>query len=315
MWWCNPQTVVIRQCPYRRGLKHIPLFCQIAQQTIGHLSHMLAAEYTYQRVDLGPVFEHLLALPFRQATGHNHPPGTPAVFQRQHLVDGLVGFLAGLFNESTGIDDNKVSSCGFVYQLVTVQLQQTQHPFAVDQVFRAAETDKGIRAFGLTTFRRIGSVHVLPSQNAQQSRFDCRQDSTLMIAHPTDRNEAAQSAPADLAAFQLPGAMQNRSRLTNAQFSVRTWLIFSGGCAAGCSLLGLRLHAYLTTCGSMLLLFWAGVAVAFVGEVLNEQRDCWLLPAVCSSIVGSLVALISLFTAMYYGALFLVSHVARSLSI
>ena len=135
-----------------------------------------------------------------------------------------------------------------------------------------------------------------------------------MIAHPTDRNEAAPPAPADLAVFQLPGATQNRSRLTNAQFSMRTWLIFSAGCAAGCSVLGLRLHSYLTTCGSMLLLFWAGVAVAFVGEVLNERQDRWLFPAVCSSIVGSLVALISLFTAMYYGLLFLVIHAVRSLS-
>ena len=136
-----------------------------------------------------------------------------------------------------------------------------------------------------------------------------------MIAHPTNRNEAVHSASADLATFQLPGAVHNRSRLTNAQFSIRTWLIFSAGCAVGCFLLGLRQHSYLTTCGSMLLLFWVGVAVAFVGEVLNEQQDCWLLPAVCSSIVGSLVALISLFTAMYYGVLFLVSHVVHSLGV
>ena len=135
-----------------------------------------------------------------------------------------------------------------------------------------------------------------------------------MIAHPTDRNEAAPSGPADLAAFQLPVATPSRSRLTNAQFSMRSWLIFSSGCAVGFSLLGLRVHTYLTTCGGMLLLFWAGVAMAFVGEVLNERQDRWLFPAVCSSIVGSLVALISLFTAMYYGLLFLVIHAVRSLS-
>ena len=121
-----------------------------------------------------------------------------------------------------------------------------------------------------------------------------------MIAHPSDRNEAATSGRGELPYVDSAGA-----GLTNAQYSIRSWFVFSSGCAIGCALLGLRAHTHLTTCGGMLLLFWFGVALAFAGEVLNQRGDTWLLPAVGASIIGSLVALISLFTAVFYGGLFL----------
>ena len=49
-------------------------------------------------------------------------------------------------DEAAGVDDDEIGPVGLVHQLVAVELQQAEHPLAVDEVLRAAEADEGVGA-------------------------------------------------------------------------------------------------------------------------------------------------------------------------
>ena len=132
----------------RGRVEHHPLLVQPAQQPIGNLGDFLAAEDADQVIDSRSIHEQRLFLPLGQAARHDHAPQFAAAFQLQHLVDGGERFLPGRLDEAAGVDDHEVGAARIVDQLVAVELQQPQHPLAVDEVLRAAEADKGVAAFG-----------------------------------------------------------------------------------------------------------------------------------------------------------------------
>ena len=92
--------------------------------------------------------------------------------------------------------------------------------------------------------------------------------------------------------------------MRNPQFNTRVLLFVIATCAISFALIGGRPHQYMLTVALMILLFWLGAALAFVGEAMNNQDDVWLIPGVVTSVIGALVAVIALFTMLFYIGLF-----------
>ena len=57
----------------------------------------------------------------------------------------------GPLDEAAGVDDDEIGPVRLADQLVAVELQQAEHPLAIDEVLRAAEADEGVGAFGVRT--------------------------------------------------------------------------------------------------------------------------------------------------------------------
>ena len=144
----DPQPVAIVQRPRRGRLKHRPLLVQPADQPIGHLGHLLAAEDAHQVVDLGQRLQQLFLLALGQAAGDDHAADVPLALQLEHLVDRGVRLVAGPLDEAAGVDDDEIGAGRLADQLVAVELQQAEHPLAVDQILGAAEADERIGALG-----------------------------------------------------------------------------------------------------------------------------------------------------------------------
>ena len=90
----------------------------------------------------------------------------------------------------------------------------------------------------------------------------------------------------------------------NPQFNTRALLFVIATCAISFALIGGRPHQYMLTAALMILLFWLGAALAFAGEAMNNHGDVWLIPGVVTSVIGALVAVIALFTMLFYSGLF-----------
>ena len=143
----DPQPLAIGKRLRRRGLKHGALLVEPADQPVGDFRHLLAAEHADDVIDLRALVEQRLFLALGQAAGNDHAPRAAAAFQLEHFVDRRIRFLAGPFDEPAGVDDDEIGPLRLVDQPVAVQLQQAEHPLAVDQILRAAEADEGISAF------------------------------------------------------------------------------------------------------------------------------------------------------------------------
>ena len=55
----------------------------------------------------------------------------------------------GPLDEAARVDDDKIGPVRLADQLIAVELQQAEHPLAIDEVFRAAEADEGVGALGI----------------------------------------------------------------------------------------------------------------------------------------------------------------------
>ncbi len=94
--WRDTQAIGIREGTQRGRLEDKSLFLHVAQQSVGHLRHLLAAKHSHQRVDLRTLFQQLLLLPLGQTPRHDDPPRSAFAFESQHLVDRRVRFFAQL---------------------------------------------------------------------------------------------------------------------------------------------------------------------------------------------------------------------------
>ena len=104
------------------------------------------------------------------------------------------------------------------------------------------------------------------------------------------------------------------SRLTDApQFSLRSLLIVLGTCAIAFATVSAGLHAYLTVAAAMVVVFWVGAALCFMGLVLDAEGDSWLVPAVLAETTGAITSVIAVFTATYYGGMFFLYEIPRTL--
>src|SRR5207248_4594101 len=104
--------------------------------------------------------EQLLLLPLAQAAGDDHAPRAALLFQLQHLVDGRKRLGPRSLDEAAGVYNDEIGPIRLADELIAVQLQQTEHPLAIDEVFWAAEADEGVGAFGLVgCARRLLGFH------------------------------------------------------------------------------------------------------------------------------------------------------------
>jgi hypothetical protein len=169
----DSQPIAVRQRTNRRGLKDRPLFFQVADESIGHFGNRFAAEHADEIVDLRAVGQQVFLLPLGKATRNDHALRFASLLQGQHFIDGAERLGAGPLDESAGVHDDEVGPFRLVHQLVAVDLQQPQHPLAVDQVFRAAQADERIRSlrsvgFGELLWRWFGRSHKRDRQGRQK---------------------------------------------------------------------------------------------------------------------------------------------------
>ena len=100
--------------------------------------------------------EQRLPLPLGQAAGDDHAAQLAAALELEHFVDRGERFLPGRLDEPAGVDDDEIGPARVVHQLVAVELQQAEHPLAIDEVLRAAEADERVAAFGRAARKLIG---------------------------------------------------------------------------------------------------------------------------------------------------------------
>ena len=160
----DPQTVAVGQCTNRRGSEHGPLLVEVPDQAVGDAGDLFAAEDADEVVDAGTVFEQLLFLSLGQAAGDDHAARAALLLEGQHFVDRRKRLGPGPFDEAARVDDDEIGPVRVAHQVVAVDLQQAQHPLAIDGVFRAAETDEGVRAL------RVGGRHVAFAFGGHHSR-------------------------------------------------------------------------------------------------------------------------------------------------
>ncbi len=87
-------------------------------------------------------------LSFGEAAGDDDAAQFAAAFQFEHFVDRGERLCPGGLDETARVDDGEVGAARVVHQFVTIELQQAEHPLAVDEVLRTAEADKRVAALG-----------------------------------------------------------------------------------------------------------------------------------------------------------------------
>ena len=124
------------------------LLAQAAEQAIGNLGDLFAAEDADHLVDLGKLFQQHVFLPFRQAAGDDHAAHAAVAFALEHLLDDRTRFLPGRVDEPAGVDDHQVGVLPLGHQSEPVLRQEPEHPLGIDQVLGAAQTDEADGALG-----------------------------------------------------------------------------------------------------------------------------------------------------------------------
>jgi len=74
------------------------------------------------------------------------------------------------------------------------------------------------------------------------------------------------------------------------------------------TILGAQIHEYLEIAATMVIIFWMGLALSFIGMVLERAGDLWSGPAAIAESLGLGTTVIASFTGLYYGALFTLTH-------
>ena len=142
----DPQPVAIRKRRARSGLKHGPLFVETADQPVGNLGHLLATKNANQVIDARARFQQGFLVALGEAAGNDDAPGRSAAFQFEHLTNRGERLFASSLDEAASVDNDEIGTFRLVNQAVAVELQQSQHPLAIDEVLGAAQADEGIGA-------------------------------------------------------------------------------------------------------------------------------------------------------------------------
>src|SRR5262249_49411453 len=125
-----------------RRVEYRALFHKPAEQAVGNFRDMLAAEDSDEVIDIWARLEQRIFLALREAAGYDHAAQFALAFQVEHFIDRRKRFGSSRFNKTTRIDDGEVGAFRVVHQLIAIELQQAEHPLAVDEVLRAAKADK-----------------------------------------------------------------------------------------------------------------------------------------------------------------------------
>ena len=138
----------------RGGTEQGPLLVQAAQDAVGDLDDLLAAEDADHLVDVRNLLKQLVLLPLGQAAGDDHPLDAAVALAVEHLPDDPARFLPGGVDEPAGVDDHQVGRLPLGHQRVAVLGQQPEHPLGIDEVLGAAEADERDRPSDFGIFGR-----------------------------------------------------------------------------------------------------------------------------------------------------------------
>ena len=143
----DPQPRPVRQRPRRSRLKDGPLFVEAADQAVGHLGHLFAAEDADQVVDFGMVSSRASFSRSARQPETITPRVSPCCFRSS--ISRIVAYDSSRARSMKPqvLTTTKSAPTRLVHQPIAVQLQQAQHPLAVDQVLGAAQADEGVGPF------------------------------------------------------------------------------------------------------------------------------------------------------------------------
>lgn len=119
------QSHMIRERPDRGRSKDRALFIQTVHDSVDKVSDFIASENADQPIDIRAFGQKAIILTFGKASGDHHSTDFSRAFQFEHLVDGFERLLSGVFDESAGIDDDKVRFFRVLHQLVATLLEDT----------------------------------------------------------------------------------------------------------------------------------------------------------------------------------------------
>ena len=94
------------------------------------------------RVHFRHVLPDVAAIALHQAAGDDQLLRAAGLLVLGHLEDGVDRFLLGGIDEAAGVDDEDVGIGGMRRQLVALRGELAHHDFGIDEILRAAETDK-----------------------------------------------------------------------------------------------------------------------------------------------------------------------------
>ena len=129
----------------RRRLKDDPLLVQPADQPVGDLGDFLAAEDADQVVDLGHV--RRAALPSAARPGsprRSRPAVRPAALSSSISSIAPNDSCRACSMKPQVLTIDEIGPFRLVDQLVAVELQQPEHPLAVDQILGTAQADEAV---------------------------------------------------------------------------------------------------------------------------------------------------------------------------
>jgi hypothetical protein len=98
-------------------------------------------------IDSWPLLEQLLFLALGQTSGDNDATGASDFLLFQHFTKGGARLGPRTLDKAASVDDDEIGPLRLADKFIAIELEQAQHPLAVNEIFRAAETDKGVRAF------------------------------------------------------------------------------------------------------------------------------------------------------------------------
>ena len=119
----------------RRGMEDHPLFVKSAEQTVGNLGDFLAAEHADQVIDLRARFEQRSSF-CRSARQPETitPRSLPRRFRSSISSIAANDSVRAASMNPHVLTTAKSAPCGSFDQLVAIELQQAEHPLAVDEV-------------------------------------------------------------------------------------------------------------------------------------------------------------------------------------
>ena len=154
----DPQPGRVGQRMRRRRLEHGPLLGEPAEQPVGDLGDLLAAEDADEVIDLRAA--RRAATPSAARPGsrtRSRPAARPCRFSSSISSIAANDSCRAASMKPQVLTTTKSAPVRLVHQLVAVELQQAEHPLAVDEVLRAAQADEAVRALRAIPARpRIG---------------------------------------------------------------------------------------------------------------------------------------------------------------
>ena len=127
--------MAVFQRPGRGGAKESPLLSAVPTIRSAAVAIWSRAK-TPTSWSIPGYFSNNACLALGQAAGDDDAPGPPPHFEPQHLADDGERFVAGVGDETAGVDDDEIGPVGLGHQPIALQAQQARHPLAIDEVLR-----------------------------------------------------------------------------------------------------------------------------------------------------------------------------------